>query len=488
MELQWNQSSIGFLRRDLWETQNLEQSQELRIPDGMPDIGRVICAWGQPVLRSKEWRKEEVAITCGVNAWVLYAPEDGSAPLCLEVWLPFQAKWSLQDSQREGTIRLHSCLRSVDARILSARKIMVRASLGLQVEALEPSQQVTYQAAELPEGVQVLYNTYPALLPSEAGEKQFSLEEEVVLPGGAPEKILYCQIYPVVTEQIVMGSRGIFKGNCKVRLLYLTPNGDVQQWSGSYPFAQYGDLDREYDKDAQLSVVMAVTAMETDVAEQSVHIKCGLVGQYLVHDRQLLQLGADAYSPWQPVTPTMEELQLPMILDCVREDVTISAGVPQEAVTVLDMTMLPDQPIQFREGEQIVTQLNCLCQTLYRDTEGDLRGSWEHKSQEWAMPLRENGTALVRIAAAEPNAPEEMTVRMEALSVSNQQLPMITGLQLGEKEKPDPGRPSLILCRVGHRSLWDLAKANGSTVDRIKTVNQLSGEPDPEKMVIIPIM
>ena len=488
MELQWNQSACSYLRRDLWETQNLEQSQELRLQDGMPDIGRVICAWGQPVLRSKEWRKDGVAITCGVNAWVLYAPEDGAAPRCMEVWLPFQAKWNLPDSQREGVIRLHSCLRSVDARTLSARKMMVRASLGLQVEALEQAQQMLYQPGELPEEVQVLQQTYPAMLPTEAGEKQFALEEALSLPGGVPEKILYCQIYPVVTEQIVMGSRGVFKGNCKIRLLYLTQEGEVRPWMGSYPFAQYGDLDREYDKDAQLSVVMAVTSLETDLGEEGVHIKCGLVGQYVVQDRRLLQLGQDAYSPFQPVTPMMEEVMLPLVLDQVEESMTLEAGIPQEASQTLDVTLLPDQPLQFREGEQIICQLGCLCQTLYRDEEGNLRCSTEHKAQEWRIPLAEQGSAMVRLVAIEPRSQEEMTVTMEATAIANGPLPMLTGLQLGEKIMPDPGRPSLILCRAGEKSLWELAKENGSTVERIRKANGLTGEPEAGNILLIPVV
>ena len=110
----------------LCEVQNGEQTQELRISDGMPDIGRILAAWGQPILRGKEWRSDGVAVNGGILVWVLYAPEDGTEPRCVDSWLPFQMKWDLPDNTPEGKLRIQLLSRFVDARSISARKIMLR--------------------------------------------------------------------------------------------------------------------------------------------------------------------------------------------------------------------------------------------------------------------------------------------------------------------------------------------------------------------------
>lgn len=488
MELQWNQSNCQYLHRDLWETNNLEQNQELRLPDEMPDISRVICAWGQPVLRSKEWRNDTIAVTCGVTVWVLYAPEDDSGPRCMETWLPFQAKWSLQDSHREGIIRLNCCLRFVDARTLSARKMMVRASLGLQVEVLEPTEQTIFSPGQPPKDLQLLRKDYPAILPREAGEKVFTLEEEIALPV-LPRQLVRCGIYPSVTEQTVVGSRMVFKGNCIITLLYLTDDGKIQQWNGSYPFGQYADLDREYDKDAALSMVMAVSALDTDVSESGVRIKCGLVGQYVIFDRQILRVAEDAYIPGQRLDTAMETVTLPMVLDRTEEELCIPQFLPPEAGEVVDVTWLPDQPTQFREGNDMVNQINCLCQTLYYDLEGNLGCSTENRNEEWRFPLRDNSRSMVRLSAMEPDEQQgQMRLKLETVSDAEQGIAMITDLLPGEKEGSDPLRPSVVLRCAGKRTLWDLAKGAGSTVELIQQVNQLEGEPDGETMLLIPVL
>jgi hypothetical protein len=64
---------------------------------------------------------------------------------------------------------------------------------------------------------------------------------------------------------------------------------------------------------------------------------------------------------------------------------------------------------------------------------------------------------------------------------------MLTGIEAGEAEKPDPNRPSLILCRKGNRRIWDVAKQTGSTMDTIMQANGLDAEPESSRVLLIPV-
>lgn len=66
-------------------------------------------------------------------------------------------------------------------------------------------------------------------------------------------------------------------------------------------------------------------------------------------------------------------------------------------------------------------------------------------------------------------------------------IPMMAGLSLGELQQPDPARASLILRRAGTEGLWELAKSCGSTVEAIRRANELQEEPEPGRMVLIPV-
>ena len=112
MELQFKKNLCSCLNAVKREIQNLEETQEIRLSDGMPDIGRILASWGQPVMRSKEWRGDSIGLSGGIMVWVLYAPEDGTDPRCMEGWIPFQMKWNLPDQTPEGSIRIGCLLRN----------------------------------------------------------------------------------------------------------------------------------------------------------------------------------------------------------------------------------------------------------------------------------------------------------------------------------------------------------------------------------------
>ena len=77
MELQFEKIPIAYLKKLTGQLRTQEQTLEVRLTDGMPDIGRVLGAWGQVIVRGKEWNSDHMAVSCGVMAWVLYTPEDG---------------------------------------------------------------------------------------------------------------------------------------------------------------------------------------------------------------------------------------------------------------------------------------------------------------------------------------------------------------------------------------------------------------------------
>ena len=59
MEIQFKNTVCSCLNIVQREVQNSEGTLEIRVPDGMPDIGRILAAWGS---RSSGGRNGEVRI------------------------------------------------------------------------------------------------------------------------------------------------------------------------------------------------------------------------------------------------------------------------------------------------------------------------------------------------------------------------------------------------------------------------------------------
>lgn len=494
MELRFEKKPVSCLRRDLWQSQDREFTQELRLGDEMPEIGSVLSARGQYVMRGKEWHGDSVGVNGGVMVWILYAPADGDRPQCVEAWIPVQAKWNLSGSEREGTIRASWLLRGVDARCISARKLMVRADLSLLAEAMEPWETEVYVPERLDEDIQLLRRSYPTMIPKETGEKPFQLEEELEISNGNAAKICAMELSPELSEQKVLGDKVVFRGDLKLHLLCQNSEGQLFAEDLTVPFSQFAELDRDYDKAATVCVMMAVSAVEPELVEGKLGFKCGLVAQYMVWDQLMLELVEDAYSLSRSVTPNIGRLALPMELDRCRNTLYCQTVLPGDVSRVVDTWAGPAQPRIRRAGGLTELELWGNMGILYMDGEGQLRGGNGQWSTLWELPTGEDATAMAQVV--EMTRPEAslvgditlgMDVTAQVLTAGRDGLPMVQSLELGERNALDPSRPSVILRRAGEETLWELAKSSGSTVDAIRRANGLEEEPVDDRILLIPV-
>lgn len=498
MELNFNSNTVPYLKKLVGQVQNAEQTQEIKLSDGMPDVGRVLASWGQPILRGKEWHRDSVGFSGGLMVWVLYAPEDGSGPKCIETWVPYQMQWEMEDGDREGDIRIGCLTWFMDARSVSPRKIMLRTGLAVWAEAYRPESETVSIPEQVPEDVQLLRSNYPVRLVQEAGEKSFLLDEELSLPGSmpAPEKMVYYILRPEINDQKVMANKLVFRGNGNLHMLYLSENGQLHSWDFSLPFSQFAELEQEHGPDARADMILCPTSLELELdTEGHLRLKCGMVGQYLIDDLHMLELVEDAYSPVREVNVHRQDLELPSILETRRENVSAEQTLNVSADLAADVSFLPDFPRQRRVEQGAVMEFPGIFQLLYYGEDGALQSSsarWEGEimlsadedSRVTAMPLRAGepqtilGTDNVQLRA-------DLPVQLTTTGAGG--MHMVTGLELGELRELDPARPALILRRAGAQCLWEIAKRSGSTVEAIRSANDLKDEPMPDQMLLIPV-
>ena len=495
MEVKFSKNTCPYLHRAVCQIQNAEQTQEVRLTESMPDIGTVLGCWGQVLIRGKEWRTGTMNVSGGVMAWVLYAPEDGSAPRSIETWIPFQLSWELPETQRDGSICVTPILRGMDARSTSARKMMVRANLSVLGEAYEPVEAEVFKPDGLDGDIQLLTRSYPMELAQEAGEKLFQLEEEW-LPSPAVDRILRFELLPEVTEQKVMAGRLVFRGRVWLHLLYCAGDGSLHSYDREIPISQYTELDRDHSTNATGWISFVVTGAEVEIdGDGNLILKASIAAQYQIYDRVMLEVVEDAYSPQRPVAVQTAELSLPVRLDVVREKMRMQTTLQSQGETALDVCWLPEFPGKRWSDDSVEATIPGQFQALYTDAEGDLHSTTAKGETGWQLPsdqenavdvlVRPEGRPQVSFAGENGVFSADMTI--EAAVFSHKGIPMVCGLMLGEKKETDPNRPSLILQRVAEGGLWSIAKACGSTVDAICKANRLEGEPEQGRMLLIPL-
>ncbi len=495
MEIQFQKMVYPCLKTVCRQMQNQELTQEVRLPDGMPDIGNILGGWGQVIIRGKQWRTGSAGVNGGIMAWILYLPEGGGTVQQIETWLPFQYGWDFPDTQYDGDLQVQPVLRGVDARLLSARKMIVRGSLGMLGRATVGEDMQTYTPTEVAEDVRVLQKSYPMLLPVEAGEKAFFLEEGVRPDAGAVPvgNILRYSLIPTLSEMKLVSDKLIFRGNAGLSMVYLGTDGLVHTWHTEVPFSQFTQLNKEYEPDAQADIQFVLTSLELEQAEEeNLTLKAGITGQYTVYDMSVVDVAEDAYSPNRTVAVRKEALACPAVLDYWQEPLTVSHSTQTDILRPLDVVFYPEKPVVQRHDQGVQAELGGNFQVLGYDADGQLMLQQNRWEDSRFVPADESADVEMDILwAGAPSVdgnnlsvPMQLTTRTTA----QQAMEMVAGLELGELKEPDPQRPSLILRRAGTDSLWDIAKENGSTVAAIQQANDLQSEPAPDKMLLIPVL
>lgn len=496
MEVKFHGENCRYLKGVADQIQTQEQTQEIRLPDAMPDIGRVLSCWGKIMVRSKEWHGNGMAVSGGVMAWALYVPDGENTPQCVEAWIPFQLKWDFPETETDGTILLEPVLRGIDARSISARKMMIRTTVAVRGQGLERTNCELFSGKEVPEDVQLLTNQYPMEIPWEAGEKLMQVDEEIPLseiPHGV-EKILRYDFTPVIHEKKIVASRVVFRGVGKIHMLYLSENV-LHTYDAELPFSQFIDLEEEQSIGATVIMLPMLTNLELEKTEERLHLKAALAVQYIIYKRILVSVTEDAYSVRRQVTLIQQEFQLPAILEYRQESMDYQKDISLTVDRVVDSDCRFDAPRRQQNGENAQIVLGCAAQVLYYDISGNLQSGNARFEEVYTLPA--DNTTIVDccvIGEKRPNAIADGDVlhvsgnaMLLITSRCNPQRTMVSGLEFGETVQADPMRPSLIICRFTGGDLWSLAKGSGSTVTAIRQANGLTDEPEFGRMLLIPV-
>ena len=496
MELPFEKRSEKFWQQKAYAPVTREESQEYKLPESMPDVGRVIAAWGQSVLRGKEWRSDHIGLNGGVMVWVLYAPEDGSGPRRLESWVPFHIRMDHSHDGEDGAIRAECVLCGVDARSISSRKLMLRCQIGMMVQTLVPKTAELYNPGKLPEDIQVLDRVYPMVLTRETGEKTFLADELVPLPQGTPalSRILYSRLTPQITEQKMLSSRAVFRGVGELHLLCQDEGEKLCTLDLEVPFAQYLDLEGEYEEGAEISNLLCLTSLETEVAEDGIRVRCGMVSQYIVNAPTVVTCLADAYSTQRELELVRQEVVLPAWLDEQVREIELGERLTGDEVPV-DAIFFPDLPLVTKQPGGAEIRCGGAFQTLSEAPDGSLVGKQLRASRTETLMTECDtipctwlrGGTLLRREGSSWSMDQRMALKLD--SVCTKPIGMLSGIRAGECREPDPERPSVIIrSRKPEETLWDIAKYCGSTVSAIQRLNKLESEPEENRLLLIPVV
>lgn len=500
MELRFDPKTMKYLSQVLHEAKSQEETMETIVPDSYPDVDRILCGNAVVVMRSKECRTGSASVSGGIRANALYMAQGEKLPRCLEVYMPFTVKVDDPGLTESSQVLFSAHARSVDVRMLNSRKIVVRVNLCWQLSAYDTCEQTLYTLEDQPETLQMHTVEYPMLLPVETAERSFQMTEDLTLPASRPLVGAVYQFTPrlEVTEQRLAGNKAVFKGLAHLRMLYGTEGDAMAVHEAEIPFSQYCELADLYEEE-ELQLQMAITGCELERAMrqegEGMVLSLHILAQCVVSRRENVCLTEDAYSLDGEFVPQWQECSFTNRLD--RQVISRTARDSREGSVsdVVDAWVCADhmQTTRMPGGMEIMAP--AMVNVLYRDGEGNLQCMTFRSELTEKVNLAENAgcramaeagdvTAIPTGSGVELRYPVTMTVE----SFADRNYRTLCGGEVREMEPRRGARPAVIVRRTrSGETLWDIAKASGTTVDKIRRANHMDAEVTDAGVLLIPM-
>lgn len=501
MELVFQEQKQEYLCRILCDTVSQEQTADVVIPDSVPDADRVADAFGTLLVRSEECGADSAQVSGSVLAGAICVDEGGT-PYCVKTEIPFSVRRDFPQQENDCYMQCRCMLKSVDARLLNSRKVLIRVGIVCTVQVFSPRIQTRYDIAEPAKTLQLQRREIPMRVPMGVGDRSFSVNEELELPEGknAITRLLKCLYRPRITEQRMVGSKAVFKGELLVHALYEDTEQKLCTWQWNVPFSQYTEMERELDE-GDLQTFLTLTSVETEPDSQfesrRLLLSAGLLAQSLTMGVQSVNTISDAYCTDAELTPQWEEWEMDGLLDRQTFRETAVYEGEQEADSIVDAWLYRDEVEKKRNGTQMELAIPMNCNVLFYDSEGKLQG-------KTLRPTAALSTELAEAAGCEVSEMTEgdlycganrqqLTIRVPLdITVdcrAQQHFKAVCGGEIDPFEEKSSRKPAVILRRTDAAdSVWEIAKQFHTPVQEILSANQLEEGTIPEgTLLLIPV-
>ncbi len=487
MEIRCKSGSLLYYERILEAAVTQEDTQEVIVPDSLPDAAEILETCGQTLIRGKDARLNAVAVSGLSELTVLYRTEDGGLGR-LPVDVPFEAELACDASGDQLRIVASVRLVSGEARLFNSRKLAVKAEVCVTVALWSPRKLEWAEEAET-EGCSLeLYRETKTLWPCvEVDERTFTVEDSQPLPGGKlpAESLLSVRASLQEEEAAPVGRKLVVRGSALVTAVYRSEGGRIAQTDFRLPWSAFLELPEEGETD--YSVTTALTGCSAELGEGGFSFTVGGVVQAVLRCRREICCISDVYGTDLLVRPVFETavLEGETRRDSGTDELTVRLESLRKPREFLDLFAECGRPRMDQDAARVSVAVKALCVMEDGGTEL-LTGRGEAVFPgEGGVPEVSCGElyASVTAAGAEIHVPVRFTrSRSKAESVS-----FLTGGTAEELGAAERGPAVTLLRAETGDTVWSLGKRKRVPCAAIRAYNHLEEgeEPVPGTLLLL---
>lgn len=472
-----------------------EETTDAIVPDSYPDIESIVCATGNIIMKDEAAQADRILVSGNVQTVILYKPEGEDKFRELNVPINFA---HIEDAKgiTAGDVCAVECkILSVEARAVNSRKISMNVRISCSVTAFTEAQmQFLTDIEDEQELLQVKKETYTANMIKSANVAEFAIIDDVEMVCDSEEELINARCSLKANDIKTMHSKLIVKGDIFVSSL-IKNQENLRIDSKTIPFTQIMDCP-DCEENSDVTLKFAIHNVDAQLQSNGM-LSVGIGGRALLCIMQSneIELVTDLYNTkynletqnktkyimnleqkGQIYSEFNEIVQAGSSITQVIDSNAVCYGVAQEDATHLRLNAVVNCIVK-HENETI----SCVNRTIVAP-----------------ITLKEEITGCIL---------ENLTLNTNATISSGDKINVKINIsadlsckistQISDYTKIEQGAPILkqneavtLVLKFADKneSIWNIAKRHNTTVQAIKTANNLGEQQiDCDKMLLIPI-
>lgn len=495
-------------------TTQLTFDETYHLPDYLPDFFSVILSRGQIRMDETKCSQGHVQVQGTLQFRVLYRTGQNEWNICsLEGEIPFHEMMTLDEAKEFDMAQTEAILEDLTVRMINARKLNIRALVEIKVWARERLELNIPVAIDSEYPLEELHNTEVYLELCYRGTERWKLKEEVRLPSNKPNiRQLLWQQHQLLGREIRVNQGNVqVQGEIQIFLLYLGMEEDRLQWLEMRVPYQY-ELDvAEAESDmipcvsGQEPVMICRVQEDADGEERMLLLEADTPVELRLYREVKREQLIDAYSLERQLQLQTKQVKFPQLhmKNSARCRVNDSIEIEKQEAEILQLGAgfgtveaehweVTEQGIHV-EGAVWVSILYLTSSDVapVGAAEGLVPFQYDVEIPEMKSSYQiELQTGLAHLSFLMKSGTElevQAVVDIETLITKEKQSELITGTEDREYDinwlNHIPGIAGIRLQKPD--DLWNIAKKFHTTVQDIKTVNELSEEKKMEGMKLL---
>lgn len=483
---------------------------DFNVPDTKPDIEKVICDKTRAVLENSHFNDKKAIVTGQLEFMLLYQAENSMIDRMAGV-IPINETVNIEDAS-DGTYKTAVKIDDVTIKIINSRKISVRAILSIVVTAEEFYDEEIITGVD-EEDMCVLEEKLEYAQLAISSKDTLRVREDIELPQSKPniEDILWHETEVSGISTRVTEEGLTVKGEAKIFVIYKTADEkNPYIWhEDSKPFTGVVDISGSSED--------MISEIEVNLSSEKVEVKTDYDGEDRIiamdivleldiktYEENSMDMISDMYSTKCEVKCGYDNVKYERLLikNTVKNRVTGRIKVNEKVLTICHVTgQIKIDNVEL-EGDYITVEGVVIANIMYIGAENDIpvasmSGTIPFEEKIEVKGINENarynvGASIENIMASMISGEEaeiKVSILLDVIAFARIEKNVIQNVMLEETDKNAAmKKPALVgyVVKQGD-TLWDIAKRYKTTIDTIKTVNELSGEriAQGEKIIIV---